>query len=115
MIDGIYAAYFSGGRGVSAAMFLFWDGRVAGADIGGMKYDGLYQIDEEAKDVSFAVKYYVNPGDNVISGPNELTEPTEVRLTFTVPLDFYEKDYVRIDTPFGPVNARFEKLRDLDR
>jgi len=93
-------------------MFCIGDGIIVGADAGGLKYDGTLT---ERTDGSLegVVQFMVPPGAQLITGliARDLqTISTPVKL----PRGFDDgKTVTLINTPAGPVNARFERLREL--
>lgn len=112
MAKRIYTAFFTGSAGTSVGVFLIGDGVIVGADIGGLVYDG--QLVEAADGaLQGLVQFRVPAGGQLITGLKTEVEQkitTEVRL----PVDFGDgKQVVRIDTPTGPVNAKFEFVREV--
>jgi hypothetical protein len=112
MAKSIYSAYFTGAAGIAIGMFCIGDGIIVGADAGGLKYDGTLA---ELPDGSLegVVQFKVPPDTQLITGltARELqTIYTPVKL----PRGFDDgKTVTLINTPTGPVNARFERLREL--
>lgn len=110
--EGFYASFMSGSDGQGFAMFIFADGVIAGADPLGVKFDGTY---ETLGDGSLAgtVTVTVPPGGTVIQGAS--AGPAGLR--YEVPIAFapnaFALDFVKLDTPLGPVNLRMAKLREL--
>lgn len=112
-MDGIYVAYLTGRGGNSVLLFVMKSNKIVGADVGGMKYDG--HIDQMPNgSISFHIEYVINPGTVLITGAGGVASPTPVALDFNMPANFAEGAIVNIQTPFGPVNAKITKLRDLD-
>ena len=111
MAKQLYAAYFTGATGVSVGLFLIGDGLIVGVDVGGLKYDGTLTV---ALDGSYrgVVKYTLSPGQRLITGAVAET-PQEFAIRLELPRDFAQGAVARIDTPTGPINARFEFLRDI--
>lgn len=112
MAGSIYLAYFAGITGNSMAMFFIGDGVLSGADIGGMLYDGTYT---EAEDGSAkgVVSLVVPAGSQLITG---LRAEKEQILTVPVhfPPNFDDGNAIsRIETPVGPIHARFQRLRSV--
>ena len=109
----ICIAYFTGGAGQSFGMFYFAKGIVAGADIGGIKYDGNL-VEQKDGSLLGPVKFRVPAGTQLISGMTAGTTDQEVVAEVNLPAGFAENGtVVRIDTPAGPVAARFELLREV--
>lgn len=113
MIDGIYSAYFTGLAGNSFGMFVFKDGVISGADAGGGKYDGNYEIVEQGALLSGTVVFILPIGNQSITGTAATSEPIVFEVPIQLPTKINEQEIYPIQTPAGPINARFEKLRDL--
>jgi len=112
MAKHLYVAYFTGISGSNLGMFLIGDGVIAGADGGGLKYDGLV---EHAADGALEgiVQFIVPAGTQLISGMKADVDQT-LNVHVRLPLGFDDgKKVTRIDTPAGPINARFEHLREV--
>jgi hypothetical protein len=112
MAKQLYVAYFTGAAGSSLAMFLIGDGVIAGADAGGMKYDGIMEYSQDGS-IEGVVQFIAPAGTRLITGMLANTDQTlnaQVRL----PLEFDDgRKITQIDTPAGPINARFERLREI--
>ena len=113
-MDGIYSVYMAGQAGVSQALLLIKDGILVGADVGGLKYDGEIEAKPDGTGFSCSVVYVIPAGASLITTANSPTEAMQIPLKFELPIDFAQGAPIRIETPLGPVNARFEKLRSLD-
>ena len=109
----LYAAYFTGIDGSSFGLFYIGDGVIAGVDAGGMKYDGTFQETSDGA-LEGVIQFIVPAGMKLVTGlvaggqPKTLSAPIKLRR------EFGDGNAVtRIDTPAGPVNARFELLREI--
>jgi hypothetical protein len=111
-MDGFYAAYLTGRGGNSVLLFAIKSSSIVGVDSGGMKYDGRIERKENGT-VSFHVEYVIPPGTPLITGTGGVAAPTPVALDFTAPSNFADGVIIGVQTPFGPVNVRISKLRDL--
>jgi hypothetical protein len=112
-MDGFYVAYLTGRGGNSVLLFAIKSATVIGVDVGGMHFDG--RVEKAANGtISFHIEYVVNPGTPLITGVGGVATATPVAIDFTAPVDFAEGVTVGVQTPFGPVNAKISKLRDLD-
>lgn len=111
-LDGIYVAYMAGAEGNGFGMFAFRQGVIAGADPIGVMFDGAYKCLSDSYLATVTVK--VPAGGTVIqgvsSGPSGITYEVEFRL----PDSFEEQEFHRVETPLGPVNIRFKRLRSLE-
>jgi hypothetical protein len=112
-MDGFYAAYLTGRGGNTVVLLAIKSNSIVGVDAGGLKYDGNVEPTTGGA-FKFQVKYILPPGTPLITGMGGVATPTPVSLDFTVPPDFTSGTIVTIQTPFGPVNAKMSKLRDLD-
>jgi hypothetical protein len=110
-VDGIYAAYMTARAGNSILLLVIKDSKITGVDVGGLKYDG--QFKETEKGFHFSVVYLIPAGATLITGSLPPTSPQHIPLELDLPKDFANGQTIRIETPLGPLNARFEKLRDL--
>jgi hypothetical protein len=113
-MEGFFAGYLTGHSGTSIILFAVKDGRMIGVDMGGMKYDGQFQTKGDGTGFSCRISYTLLPGIPLITGPGPTANPTEITLTFDLPLNFAEGIIISIETPTGPLNAKFTKLRDFD-
>jgi hypothetical protein len=112
-INGFYAVYLSGKTGQGFAMLILRNGQIVGADASGVTLDGQYIY---GTDDGYVAKLTVKTPANVQLLQGGLTGPrgTTYDLNIPLPLDFTSRDFVRIETPLGPVNARFVRVRSLD-
>lgn len=108
--SGFYLAYFSAEFGNSIGIFVITDHEIVGADLGGGMYDGSFEI-EDGSAVG-QVRFRTNKGGQTITGAsNDLPISHEVSFKFALPLEAPE--YHELETLTGPVNVRFEKIREL--
>jgi hypothetical protein len=82
-----------------------------GADIGGLKYDGT--IEKTSSGIKCSIVYIIPAGASLITGTDPPSSDQRIPVEFLLPEDFWNGQTVGIATPLGPVNARFQKLRDL--
>jgi hypothetical protein len=112
--EGIYAAYVTGTGGLQGVLFLVFRGNeIVGVDLGGFQYDASYQFDEAKREFNITVHVNAPPNKPLVQGGT--TGPTGIRLnhTFSLPGDFMKGPYFELPSPYGPVNMRLEKLRNL--
>lgn len=113
MKDMICIAYLTGAVGQSIGMFYFGKGVIAGVDVGGINYDGNLTEHTDGS-LNGLVKFKVPAGAQLITGMTAGSHGQEVVAELNLPNGFAESQIVvRIDTPAGPVAARFEKLREV--
>jgi hypothetical protein len=112
-LDGFYAVYLSGASLQGLALLVLRNGQVAGADAAGAVYRGAYTLDDSS---NWSLTVNVNLPANIERVQGGTTGPKgdifEVK-TLLEP-DFLSRDYIRIQTPRGPVNAKFVKLNSID-
>lgn len=111
-INGFYAAYLTGAQGQGFIMFVLRNGVVAGADVAGAKYDGTYQPVEGGFDINLKIE--LPPNTDLIQGVRTGPETVVSELHWTLPTDFLDRPFMRIEAQYGPVNARITKVRDLN-
>jgi hypothetical protein len=113
-MEGFFAGYLTGRAGMSVILFAVKDGRLIGVDMGGIKYDGQIRAKADGIGFSCRVSYTMLPGIPLITGAGPMATPTEITLNFDLPLNFAEGIVIGIETPTGPLNAKFTKLRDFE-
>lgn len=112
-MDGFYVAYMTGHAGTSMLMLVIQHGIIVGADIGGLAYDGTIRDKGDGSGFRCSVVYNVPPSTELITGAAQSAEFQRIPIQFDIPRDFASGQILQIETPLGPVNARFRKLRDL--
>lgn len=112
-IDGFYTAYFTGAAGQSIGMFVFLDGKIAGADAGGGRYDGTYVVHEDKGKILADIRFSMQVGGMSITGTSGGSAPLSVQMKLELPVDLVPHQVHRLETPIGPVNAKFEKVRGV--
>lgn len=86
-------------------------GIIAGVDLATMLYDGSYAVNSDGS-LEGTVEYIVPAGATLITGAGPSTA-TKVPIRLHLPVNFADGRVITFETPFGKVNARFEKLKDL--
>jgi hypothetical protein len=110
-MDGFYAAFMTGRAGISVLLIVIRGNVIVGVDVGGLQYDGT--IEETATGYRCSVVYVVPPGAALITGAPPPSQPVRIPVSFELTRGFADGRIVTITTPLGPVNAKFQKLRDL--
>lgn len=111
-MDGIYSITFRGATTWGMGVLLLEGGRITGADIAGVLYDGTYQ----SKEGTLVVKaeLTVPPGATLVQGAparaQQYTVPFQVSISQK---DIADGLPVLISMPPGPVNVIFKLLREL--
>jgi hypothetical protein len=112
-IDGFYAVYMSGKQAQGFAILVFRNGRIVGADASGFTFDGQYsEASGDTLSVTLAIK--APPNQPLIQGGTTGPQGEQSHLSFVLPLDFSSREFIRIETQRGPVNAKLVRLRGLD-
>jgi hypothetical protein len=112
MARALYVAYFTGIAGQSIGLFYIGDGMLVGIDVATMQYNGSYMTKPDGS-LEGVVEYVLPAGASLITGAPAGVAPTTVSVKLTLPADFAGGRVIKIDTPLGPVNARFEKVKDI--
>lgn len=112
-MSALYIAYFSGITGNSVGLFFIGNGIVSGVDVGGMKYDGDYKLNQATKRLEGEIRFVVPAGEALITGLTSGNKEIEIRSPLTLPEDFANGSTISIKTPAGNVNAIFEKLKEI--
>ncbi|MCH7500680.1 MAG: hypothetical protein IH886_11830 [Nitrospinae bacterium] len=112
MVDGIYQITFRGAADWGVGMLILKDGTVTGADVGGVLYDGTYT--DQGSKISVNLALTVPPGVTLVQGAPPQSK--EYKFDFKLSLDkkvIETKEPVLVQTPQGPVNVIFNRLRNL--
>ena len=112
MLNGFYAGYMSA-EGYGLALFVFKKNHIVGSDAGGVKFDGKFEMDLKSKEYVGDVEVSAPPNTDLIQGVNSGPRGLTYKVKFTMPENFLESPFIKVTTPFGAVNIRLEKLRDL--
>ena len=111
-INGIYAAYLTGSALQGFAMLTFRNGKVVGVDSGGVRYDGTYT--DATAGYAVKIQLTVPPHTGLVQGVITGPQVDVSELIFDLPLNFLTQSFLRVNTKYGPVNAKIVKLRELD-
>lgn len=109
-LDGFYSAYFSGIVGNSFGVFVFKDGLIRGADAGGGIYKGSFNLVADEGVFEGNIIFLLSAGSYTITGIETGDEPIILEVPIKLPLILRKCDVHRIETPNGPINAKFEKI-----
>lgn len=110
-MDGFYAVYYTGQTGFGHAVLVLREGKIVGADVTGGVYDGTYTL-EQNHTVTVDIVLTVPAGTTLVTGQT-LTAPHSQNIKANIVEAFANGQTVPLNTPMGPVNAIFKKLRDL--
>ena len=110
-VDGIYAAYLAGIAGQGMGMFVFFKGTIAGADAAGLTFSGSY---ETQNDRIIGELSYRMPANSISITGAEFNEPSgEIKVAIDLPTVLEDDETHRIETPIGPINAKFTRVSSL--
>lgn len=112
MLDGFYVGYMSA-DGYGVVLFVFKNSNIVGVDAGGVSFDGFFTQDSATKGYSGKIKIQAPPNTDLIQGINSGPSGLTYEVPFTIPENFLDVPFITIRTPFGKVNIKMEKLRDL--
>jgi uncharacterized membrane-anchored protein YitT (DUF2179 family) len=110
-VEGFYAVFYTGVAGFGHAVLVMKDGIVTGADVVGGIYDGKYAV-SGTEGLSIEVTLTVPAGATLVTGQT-LPAPYSQTIKAELPSHFANGQPVPVQTPLGPVNAIFKKLRNL--
>ena len=111
--DAIYTAYLTGKAGSTLALLVFRDGVIAGADAGTVHYDGTYKLTSDLRNIIGNIAVSSPAGVTSITGVSNPDQPLTYDVPFRLPVELDPEAVYRIETPIGPVNAKFKKERAL--
>lgn len=113
-MEGFFRIAFTGNAGSGFGVVVLCGGTVAGADVAGTIYDGVYTENPATGELGVQVNVTAPAGVTPVQTGVPLTEsvtyPIDATLTSA---DIANETPVLLRTPLGPVNAIFKKLRDL--
>lgn len=112
MLDGFYALYYTGSVSSGFAMIVLRSGIVTGADAGGGLYDGNYAVNADKRTIEGTLKLTTPAGVSLVTGAPANQYASSQEIPFSFPAELNEQT-VPIQTPTGPVNLKFKKIRDF--
>ncbi len=112
MINGFYAIYYTGVSGSGIGVLAINNGIIVGADMVGGRYDGTYKPSATTGAYDANVRITIPPGSSLVTGALAGPQPLYMDVSMTLPEDLGGEQPIRIETPTGPVNVIFRKLRD---
>lgn len=111
--DGFYAVYVAGTDGNGLVLLILSEGKIAGADLLGVIFDGEYSRTHGEEYYRTSIRVKAPPSATLVQGVTTGPSGIEYEISADLPLDFEAQPYVEILTPLGKLNARFKKLRGL--
>jgi hypothetical protein len=112
MINGFFRMAYTGASGSGFGIIVLRDGSVAGADVAGGTYDGNYTENPKTDEISLNVTLAMPAGLAPVQTGIPLTAPARVPITATLlQADLNAEKPILIETPLGPVNVIFKKIK----
>lgn len=111
-VDGIYAIYLTGKDGKGLIIAAITQGKIAGADTESGALIGTYSFDTRNKTYEIDAQLSFSADGSLIQGA-DIKEGFSYSVALSLPQNFTLIDYLKIDTPFGPANAKFRLLTSL--
>lgn len=112
MLDGFYVGYMTA-DGYGVVLFVFRGNALVGVDAGGVKFDGSFLQNAISKAYEGKITVNAPPNINLIQGVNTGPDGLVYEVPFSMPENFLEAPFIKVSTPYGAVNIKLEKLRDL--
>jgi hypothetical protein len=113
-MDGFFRIAFTGAAGSGFGVLVFRDGVVVGADVGGATYDGSYTNNSAKMALDFQAIMSMPAGVVPVQTGVPLTEPVSAPISGSLPIENITTETpTLLQTPLGPVNVVFKKLRDF--
>ena len=113
MVAGFYRIAFTGSHGSGFGILVLQDGAIAGADVGGAMYDGVYKTDASGNSLILNVIMRAPAGITPVHTGVPLTAPADLPITATIPIDLAGGAPILLETQLGKVNVIFSKIRDF--
>jgi hypothetical protein len=114
MIEGFFRIAFTGTAGSGFGVLVLRNGSVAGADVGGVIYDGTYTENPSTGEISIKLDMIAPAGASLVQTGIPLTTPKSVPITAIIDKANMNSDKpTLLQTPLGPVNVVFKKIRDI--
>ena len=112
-MDGIYSIRFRGAADWGMGLLMFRKGKIVGADVAGVQYDGTYS--ENEKEIFVQIVMSVPAGVTLVQGYPAQPKAFEVPFEATVAkLAIESSEPILMRLPHGPVNVIFSFLRELN-
>lgn len=113
LLDGFYVGYMTATSGYGVVLFVFQGDVIVGVDAGGVKFDGKFVRNTESGDYQGDICVEAPPNISLVQGISSGPSGVKYTVPFSLPSDFLSYPFIKVETPFGAVNVKLEKLRDL--
>ena len=112
-MDGFYAIYYTGFAGSGFGIVVIAKGTISGADASGGTFDGEYEVDNGTGELDGEVRVNVAAGMPLVTGAAPQGQPYTFAIPMKMPSYLGGGDPITVNTPTGPVNVTFKKLREI--
>jgi hypothetical protein len=114
MIDGFFRMVFTRTAGSGFSLLVFRGGNIAGADVAGAIYDRTYRENLETGEISVQVIMTAPAGITPVQTGIPLAESAALPINTTLTQEeIVIEKAILLDTPLGPVNVIFKKIRSF--
>lgn len=114
MFGGFLRIAFTGANGNGLGILVLHDGSLVGADTGGGIYEGSYVENPDVRTLDFAITLSLPAGATPVQTGISLPAPMSVPIKSSVLQDdIGSENPTLVQTPLGPVNVLFKKIRDF--
>lgn len=110
-MEGFYAIYYTGVGGFGHAVLVLRNGSIVGADAVGGSYDGIYSVSTSGQ-LQINVDLHTLPGTTLVTGQTN-PQAFSQKIRADLPKNFDNGQPVPLQTPSGPINVIFKKLRSF--
>jgi|ERR1700730_2267520 len=113
-MDGFFRIAFTGTAGSGFGVLVFHKGMIAGADVAGATFDGSYTENPTAKQLDFQVTMNAPAGITPVQTGIPIAAPMILPINGSIlEDDIADEKPTLLQTPLGPVNIVFKKIRDF--
>lgn len=113
-INGFYTGYFTGAAGNGVALFVMRDGVIMGVDMSGVTFDGHYTPDDASSKLVGKVTVVIPPNATTVQGVTAGPTGITYEVDLSIPEGFMNEPYIQLKTPYGVVNVKMKKMRELN-
>lgn len=113
-MDGFFLMTFTGAVGSGFGIIVLRNGTLVGADVGGATFDGTYSENPSTQTLTLQITMNAPAGMVPVQTGIPMASPTALSFNASVAKDDIGMERpTLIETPLGPVNVIFRKLRDF--